>query len=635
MKKDRITYHVGPPPRFGIPSSNENTYLSFRRVLAAFVILLSVVLSSCHSRLHDVRLAQLDSLQRTNQADTVFRSDSLQRILVDYFDAHGTANDRMLAHYLLGRAYYDMGEMPAALQAYQKAVENADTTSGDVNYHLLSVIHGQMGSVFQKQNLPQYDIDELSLASKYATLDGDTVSAVIYEGLKADEYYMLGLKDSAIAIGERTAHLFDSLGEPVYAAITRGTNAYRLIEKGNMEAGRLGLEAYERQSGRIAADGEATDGESYYYWKGEYYRKCGKPDSALYYFRKLLLRAHSFNSMALSTIGLTRTYEQLGVPDSTAKYALRSLELNDSVYSRKTADMLQQVHGQYNYRRHQQMAEKREHELERSRLLLLVFVLSAAVILLFAIRLVQVYRRRVHLTRMELLSVSEAHERDLSDLKSLKIEISDLQSEQQALMDEKEQLKQVNACILDEMNDLKSEKDNAAEISLRLSRQISVGRNLIARKQREITACKREIEEKTELVELLSNRVKEYENNQPALISGPARASLLETAIYKHILELAHHPRQKVKASDWHELEREMEAQIPSLGPSLKTKFRLNDENYRLCLLVILKLSPGEIATLLGLDHDIVAKKRKRLCKKIFNIEASPGDFDMRLRQIF
>ena len=39
-----------------------------------------------------------------NKCDTVFRSDSLQHVLTDYYDRHGTPNERMWAHYLLGRA---------------------------------------------------------------------------------------------------------------------------------------------------------------------------------------------------------------------------------------------------------------------------------------------------------------------------------------------------------------------------------------------------------------------------------------------------------------------------------------------------------------------------------------------------
>ena len=34
----------------------------------------------------------------------------------------------MLAYYLLGRAYSDLGEAPEALQAYYDAIESAETT---------------------------------------------------------------------------------------------------------------------------------------------------------------------------------------------------------------------------------------------------------------------------------------------------------------------------------------------------------------------------------------------------------------------------------------------------------------------------------------------------------------------------
>ena len=631
MKETSTPFHTSPlTSRFSavIPSGVSGVILMLMLFLPLFF--------SCRPLHYSERRAQLDSLQRANQADTVFRSDSLQRILVDYFDRHGTADDRMLAHYLLGRAYYDMGETPLALHHYHEAIESADTTDKDCDFRQLGRIHGQTAWLLLDQGSPSDALYELRDAVHYAKSSGDTLMCIACIEETGSVYGYLGLKDSAVTYRQIASSMYEKAGYEAKSAIALGPIIDILIEQGKLSDARLAMNRYETQSRIFNSHGDIEEGrEMYYNAKGLYYLAIHQVDSAGLYFSKLKRTATYIDQLKCACSGLSRVFELKGNKDSALYYCQLANAYNDSSSNLKMTEGYQQAQARYRYSRHQQMAEKREHELERSRLLLLVFVLSAAVILLFAIRLVQVYRRRVHQTRMELLSVSEAHERDLSDLKSLKIEISDLQSEQQALMDEKEQLKQVNACILDEMNDLKSEKDNAAEISLRLSRQISVGRNLIARKQREITACKREIEEKTELVELLSNRVKEYENNQPALISGPARASLLETAIYKHILELAHHPRQKVKASDWHELEREMEAQIPSLGPSLKTKFRLNDENYRLCLLVILKLSPGEIATLLGLDHDIVAKKRKRLCKKIFNIEASPGDFDMRLRQIF
>ena len=50
-----------------------------------------------------LRRWQFLRLMAQNKCDTVFRSDSLQRVLTDYYDRHGTPNERMWAHYLLGR----------------------------------------------------------------------------------------------------------------------------------------------------------------------------------------------------------------------------------------------------------------------------------------------------------------------------------------------------------------------------------------------------------------------------------------------------------------------------------------------------------------------------------------------------
>lgn len=57
---------------------------------------------------------RLQALNALNRADSVLtareRDEALS--LVDFFDRHGTANEQMLAHYLLGRCYADMHEAP-------------------------------------------------------------------------------------------------------------------------------------------------------------------------------------------------------------------------------------------------------------------------------------------------------------------------------------------------------------------------------------------------------------------------------------------------------------------------------------------------------------------------------------------
>jgi hypothetical protein len=65
---------------------------------------------------------------------------------VDFFDRHGTANDQLLAHYLMGRAYHEQGEAPMALQYYQQAAECADTTAADCDI-ICIITGGGMGIV--------------------------------------------------------------------------------------------------------------------------------------------------------------------------------------------------------------------------------------------------------------------------------------------------------------------------------------------------------------------------------------------------------------------------------------------------------------------------------------------------------
>ena len=64
----------------------------------------------------------LDSLNQRNRTDQPFTVSDVEPY-VRFFDRHGTSNDRLLAHYLLGRAYYEHGEAPMALECYHDAID--------------------------------------------------------------------------------------------------------------------------------------------------------------------------------------------------------------------------------------------------------------------------------------------------------------------------------------------------------------------------------------------------------------------------------------------------------------------------------------------------------------------------------
>ena len=59
-----------------------------------------------------------------NKAFVDFTTDSIAKDFTDYYDRHGSANDRVLAHYLLGCTYRDMGETPRVVNCYMDAIES-------------------------------------------------------------------------------------------------------------------------------------------------------------------------------------------------------------------------------------------------------------------------------------------------------------------------------------------------------------------------------------------------------------------------------------------------------------------------------------------------------------------------------
>ena len=141
---------------------------------------------------------QLEELERQNRADSLLLNDSLARDLADYFDRHGTPNEQMRAHYILGRTYADRGEAPQAIAAYNDAADRADTTAQDCDYKTLSRVHAQKAELFYYQLLADNMIREERQAMRYALLARDTMQYLYCYGLMAEGYDMKNMADSAL-----------------------------------------------------------------------------------------------------------------------------------------------------------------------------------------------------------------------------------------------------------------------------------------------------------------------------------------------------------------------------------------------------------------------------------------------------
>ena len=508
-----------------------------------------------------------------NKACITFTSDSVMKKVVDYYDNHGSANERMLANYVLGCVYRDMHEAPMALEYYNKATEQADTTAADCDYGTLYRVYSQMGFLFSKQYLPYQLLDAFGKAVKYAYLAKDTLNAIINYQNRENAYSYLGNKDSVIAINLHAATMFKQIGNNYAAAIAFGCNYNYYVEKEDTLNALKTFKAYF--STGYEGNSEYEDSKAYVLCqKGTYYMFTAQLDSAYNNLQQSLRLCKSYSIKAATTKALAQYYAKVNQPAMAMKYALQSSEYNDSdlIEARKT--QLQQVQAMYDYSRNQEIAKNAEQKAERSTRMNYMIVLSCLMLFLL---LSYIYRKQIAIKKKKIAVSKLLYEDSLLKLKRLQ----------------------------DERAKLVAENDN------KLAQVIMEKENTISKLKAEIT----HIQERYSLSSV-----------------SDADLILKDSSIYKKIKFIEVHPKEKMCEEDWKELADTIEEVVPNFIPVLKNK--LNDKDYQICLLVRLGFSTSLVARLLGLSDAAISKSRKTMLKKICRKEGKPKEFDEYILQI-
>ena len=508
-----------------------------------------------------------------NKACITFTSDSVMKEVVDYYDHHGSANERMLANYVLGCVYRDLHEAPMALEYYNKATEQADTTAADCDYGTLYRVYSQMGFLFSKQYLLYQELNAFDKAEKYAYLAKDTLNAIVNYQNQGEVYDFLGKKDSAIAINLQAAKLFKKHGNDYAAAIAFGCNYNYYIEKKDSINAKKAFEAYN--STGYEGNSEYEDSKAYVLClKGTYYMFTGQLDSACYILQQSLRLCKSYSIKAATTKALAQYYAKVNQPALAMKYALQSSEYNDSdlIGARKT--QLQQVQAMYDYSRNQEIARMAEQKAKRSTQMNYMIVFACVILFLL---LSYIYRKQLALKKKKIAVSKLLYEDSLLKLKRLQ----------------------------DERAKLVAENDN------KLAQVIMEKENTISKLKAEIT----HIQERYSLSSV-----------------SDADLILTDSSIYKKIKFIEVHPKEKMCEEDWKELADTIEEVVPNFIPVLKNK--LNDKDYQICLLVRLGFSTSLVARLLGLSDAAISKSRKTMLKKICRKEGKPKEFDEYILQI-
>ena len=367
------------------------------------LILVLFALTACTTD-HEAMQQRLKYVSDCNRADTVFTERWLPTVdsLVSYFDRHGSANDRMMAHYVQGRVYHDMGEAPQALECYQKAAEQADTTRSDCDLYTLYAVYGQMATLFHRQYLPDDEMQALKMAEHIAWKDKDTLAAIKAYELRIRPFFLRDEKDSMLFIMKNAREQYLQVGDTTNAANAIYSAISICLDRQQIETAKKWLDIYETEISKNTNREDLLNTGYYNHDKGRFLLAVGEIDSALIYFRKAIEKGQAEAGYR----GLLSVYEKKNYPDSIAKYAKLFAAANDSSFMHVNQQQVEQVRASYNYRKHVKEAQRLK-EANTLRGWLLCLGILALLVLLFLLLWVRAKARERKRRLQELHRIHE------------------------------------------------------------------------------------------------------------------------------------------------------------------------------------------------------------------------------------
>ena len=83
-----------------------------------------------------------------------------------------------------------------------------------------------------------------------------------------------------------------------------------------------------------------------------------------------------------------------------------------------------------------------------------------------------------------------------------------------------------------------------------------------------------------------------------------------------------------LKEKEWQEIEAKVAEKMPGFRERLNEVYQFSEQEYRICILIKMGVSPSEISTLMATSRSNVSQARQRMQKKVFNGRGSAKDWD-------
>ena len=268
-------------------------------------------------------------------------NDSMMRQAVRHYDKHGTAYDKMRAHYILACMLYDDMKFKESQKECFTATQYNDTTTLR-SIKLLGKCYMLLGGISKKQS--DYEIIRQSYekAAYYAKKIQDSCTLSDCYGHLVDYYRRENNYDMVFKYAQKTYNLYMKLGleDDAYEELLPMTEV--CLQKKDYAKADFYLKEFERKKYYPAKkSNNLKDGcyGSYYAYKGKYYLALGMVDSALIcYYNELDFK----NEISIPYIyqELANAYSIKNQTDSVNKYLRLYIATHEKADSLETSNNL-------------------------------------------------------------------------------------------------------------------------------------------------------------------------------------------------------------------------------------------------------------------------------------------------------
>ena len=551
---------------------------------------------------------QLLRHQAMNKAYVPFTSDSLMLDVADYYDRHGTPNDRMQAHYLLGCVYRDLKEVPHAIDCYLDAIAKADTIRNDCDFRTLSSVYSQIAWLYHKQLLLSYEIDARNNSIYFAKLANDTLNTIYEISLISGAYTLTNKPDSAEIFLRKAIGLYEKYGYH-QKALQASTMLLRLyVENPNrLSEAKIIIDSFESGSELFDHNHQLPPTKHIYYsYKARYFEHINQLDSAEYYFRKTYRPNMSYSSMNPMYRGLLGVFRKRHLPDSIAKYSILYCQVNDSSIALKDQQLTAQMAASYDYHYYKEKALLNEKEAYKNWLLSIILLVSLSIVIGIGIYAGRRYKLRQEEKRKKL-----QQEFAKTEIR-LKAEFAKAKESYEKNL---QKLKLLDAAHQGTIKELASELDATNGRSEQYKEKYNRVQQTLVQASEKYELEKAALYAKNEELKIRIEELKRHEEVSKNLGMSMAFAG---SEVVLHIQQIISSPILIISEKDWKALEVTFRRSYPSRYRDLCT---LNESTraVRVCILTIMKVQSNVQARLLKTSKQTITNTKASINKRLCN----------------